>query len=258
MAAIARLDARRADRPRPRHLRRALTAPRRRWADSRAADMAGTFGPSTRGPSAEGSTGTSRLGSPRSTRSPATAFVVGGSLFAIGAALAQGDVGGPLLAASVYLAGGVFFCSGGYASVLLVTNLPHRRRDGATRSRPGAGGRRSRAAGVAQRRRPLRRHPRLRDQPRRLVHRRTDPGPGGPPDLVAGHGRLRPLPRLRPPGDGRDLRPLVALLAPRTTSAGGSSSSTSSARSSSWSPPSPPSSTATATWSPPASPTGAR
>jgi hypothetical protein len=60
----------------------------------------------------------------------ATSFVVGGSLFAIGAALAQGDVGGPLLPASVYLAGGVFFCSGGYASVLLAINLPHRRRDG--------------------------------------------------------------------------------------------------------------------------------
>ena len=29
-----------------------------------------------------------------------------------------------------------------------------------------------------------------------------------------GHGRLRPLPRLRPPGDGRDLRQLAALLAP--------------------------------------------
>jgi hypothetical protein len=48
----------------------------------------------------------------------ATAFAVGGSLFAIGAALAQGDVGGPLLPASVYLAGGAFFCTGGYASVL--------------------------------------------------------------------------------------------------------------------------------------------
>jgi hypothetical protein len=57
-------------------------------------------------------------------------FIVGGSLFAIGAALAQGDVGGPLLPASVYLAGGVFFSSGGYASVLLAINLPHRRRDG--------------------------------------------------------------------------------------------------------------------------------
>lgn len=60
----------------------------------------------------------------------ASSFVVGGLLFAIGAALAQGDVGGPLLPASVYLAGGVFFCTGGYASVLLATNLPHRRRDG--------------------------------------------------------------------------------------------------------------------------------
>jgi hypothetical protein len=60
----------------------------------------------------------------------ASSFVLGGSLFAIGAGLAQGDVGGPLLPASVYLAGGVFFCAGGYASVLLATNLPHRRRDG--------------------------------------------------------------------------------------------------------------------------------
>jgi hypothetical protein len=58
----------------------------------------------------------------------ATAFVIGGSLFAIGAALAQGDVGGPRLAASVYLVGGVFFCSGGYASVLQIVNGPHERR----------------------------------------------------------------------------------------------------------------------------------
>lgn len=57
----------------------------------------------------------------------ATAFVVGGSLFAIGAALAQGDVGGPLLPAGVYLAGGVFFCSGGYASLLQVVNSPRER-----------------------------------------------------------------------------------------------------------------------------------
>jgi hypothetical protein len=49
----------------------------------------------------------------------ASAFLVGGSLFAIGAALAQGDVGGPRLVAAVYLAGGVFFSSGGAASVRL-------------------------------------------------------------------------------------------------------------------------------------------
>jgi hypothetical protein len=58
----------------------------------------------------------------------ATAFVVGGSLFALGAALAQGDVGGPLLPAGVYLLGGVFFSSGGYAAVLQVVNGPRQGR----------------------------------------------------------------------------------------------------------------------------------
>jgi hypothetical protein len=52
----------------------------------------------------------------------ATAFVVGGSLFCIGALLAQADVGGPRLAAAVFAAGGVFFTTGGYTSVLLVVN----------------------------------------------------------------------------------------------------------------------------------------
>jgi hypothetical protein len=63
-------------------------------------------------------------------RVAAGAFLVGGSLFAIGAALAQADIGGPRLAAVVYLVGGVFFSTGGYASVLLAINAPHRRRDG--------------------------------------------------------------------------------------------------------------------------------
>jgi hypothetical protein len=54
----------------------------------------------------------------------ATAFVIGGSLFALGAALAQGDAGGPRLAAGVYLAGGVFFSTGGYAAVLQIVNGP--------------------------------------------------------------------------------------------------------------------------------------
>jgi hypothetical protein len=58
----------------------------------------------------------------------ATAFVVGGSLFAIGAVLAQGDVGGPRLAAGVYLVGGVFFSTGGYAGVLQIVNGPQQRR----------------------------------------------------------------------------------------------------------------------------------
>ena len=60
----------------------------------------------------------------------AGAFLLGGSLFAIGAALSQAHVGGPRLAAVVYMVGGVFFSTGGYASVLLAINAPHRRRDG--------------------------------------------------------------------------------------------------------------------------------
>jgi hypothetical protein len=61
----------------------------------------------------------------------AGAFLVGGSLFAIGAALAQADIGSPRLVAIVYMVGGVFFSTGGYSSVLLAINAPHRRRDGA-------------------------------------------------------------------------------------------------------------------------------
>jgi hypothetical protein len=54
----------------------------------------------------------------------ATAFVVGGSLFALGAALAQADIGEPRLVAGVYLAGGVFFSTGGAASVRLARGKP--------------------------------------------------------------------------------------------------------------------------------------
>jgi hypothetical protein len=53
----------------------------------------------------------------------ATAFVFGGSLFALGAAFAQGDVG-PRLVAAVYLVGGVFFTTGAYAALLQVANAP--------------------------------------------------------------------------------------------------------------------------------------
>jgi hypothetical protein len=55
----------------------------------------------------------------------ATAFVLGGSLFALGAALAQGDVGGPRLAAAVFLVGGFFFTTGAYSGLLLVANSRH-------------------------------------------------------------------------------------------------------------------------------------
>jgi hypothetical protein len=54
----------------------------------------------------------------------AIAFVLGGSIFALGALLAQADVGSPRLVAAVFLLGGVFFTTGGYASVLLVANAP--------------------------------------------------------------------------------------------------------------------------------------
>jgi hypothetical protein len=53
----------------------------------------------------------------------ATAFLIGGSLFAIGAALAQAGVS-TTACASVYLVGGVFFSTGGYSSVLQVVNEP--------------------------------------------------------------------------------------------------------------------------------------
>jgi hypothetical protein len=53
----------------------------------------------------------------------ATAFLIGGSLFALGAALAQAGVN-PTACATTYLVGGVFFSTGGYASVLQVVNEP--------------------------------------------------------------------------------------------------------------------------------------
>ena len=136
----------------------------------------------------------------------AGAFLVGGSLFAIGAALSQAHIGGPRLAAVVYMVGGVFFSTGGYASVLLAINAPHRRRDGSwARAAVALVGARTDQLRLPRRRRPLRRHARLRRQPDRLAARRADPDPGGPPGLEPGHHRLPPLPDLRPPGDGRHL-----------------------------------------------------
>jgi len=61
----------------------------------------------------------------------ATAFLVGGSLFAIGAALAQAGVE-TTVCATVYLVGGVFFSTGGYTSVLQVVNEPEAGWDAAT------------------------------------------------------------------------------------------------------------------------------
>jgi hypothetical protein len=53
----------------------------------------------------------------------ATAFLIGGTLFAVGAALAQAGVA-ETVCATIYLAGGVFFSTGGYTSVLQIANEP--------------------------------------------------------------------------------------------------------------------------------------
>lgn len=67
----------------------------------------------------------------------ATAFVIGGSLFCLGALLAQAHVGGPRLAAAVFMVGGIFFTTGGYASVLQVANAPRAADgDGVVRTAP--------------------------------------------------------------------------------------------------------------------------
>ncbi|MEU0898260.1 hypothetical protein [Streptomyces massasporeus] len=54
----------------------------------------------------------------------ATAFVVGGALFAVGAGIAQFGSGDATTCASVYFAGGLFFNTGGYVSLLQVVNAP--------------------------------------------------------------------------------------------------------------------------------------
>jgi hypothetical protein len=54
----------------------------------------------------------------------AFAFVAGGSLFALGAAIAQFGSGNATASASIYFAGGIFFSTGGYASLLGAINAP--------------------------------------------------------------------------------------------------------------------------------------
>ena len=54
----------------------------------------------------------------------ATAFILGGALFATGAAVAQFGSGDALECASIYFAGGLFFNTGGYVSLLQVINAP--------------------------------------------------------------------------------------------------------------------------------------
>ncbi|MFJ1969221.1 hypothetical protein ACIO93_11190 [Streptomyces sp. NPDC087903] len=54
----------------------------------------------------------------------AIAFVVGGALFAVGAAVGQFGSGDATECASIYFAGGLFFNTGGYVSLLQVVNAP--------------------------------------------------------------------------------------------------------------------------------------
>jgi hypothetical protein len=56
----------------------------------------------------------------------AGAFTLGGSLFALGAAEAQLGSGDATTTASIYFAGGIFFNTGGYASLLVAINAPER------------------------------------------------------------------------------------------------------------------------------------
>ncbi|OQR61271.1 hypothetical protein B6E66_25560 [Streptomyces maremycinicus] len=54
----------------------------------------------------------------------ATAFILGGALFAAGAAVAQFGSGDATACATIYFAGGVFFSTGGYVSLLQVIDAP--------------------------------------------------------------------------------------------------------------------------------------
>lgn len=54
----------------------------------------------------------------------ALAFVFGGGLFAAGAAVAQFGSGDAVECATIYFAGGLFFNTGGYVSLLQVVNAP--------------------------------------------------------------------------------------------------------------------------------------
>ncbi len=95
--------------------------------DSRLARKRGTL--SVRGPGdTAGRVSTADPGALRRLRRlnvvASVAFVIGGALFAAGAAVSQFGSGDPLVSAWVYLVGGLFFSTGGYVSVLQVLNAP--------------------------------------------------------------------------------------------------------------------------------------
>ena len=59
----------------------------------------------------------------------AVAFTIGGALFALGAGISQAGPGNPVASASIYFAGGLFFNTGAYASLLQAINAPRRGTD---------------------------------------------------------------------------------------------------------------------------------
>ncbi|WP_107056881.1 hypothetical protein [Streptomyces sp. NRRL S-378] len=66
------------------------------------------------------------------------AFVVGGALFALGAAVSQFGWGDTAESAVIYFAGGLFFNTGGYVSLLQVLNGPRHTPEGGGRLVTGA------------------------------------------------------------------------------------------------------------------------
>ncbi|MEU9161286.1 hypothetical protein AB0D29_13565 [Streptomyces sp. NPDC048424] len=60
------------------------------------------------------------------------AFVIGGALFALGAGVAQFGSGNALESAAIYFAGGLFFNTGGYVSLLQVLNAPRQSPQGSS------------------------------------------------------------------------------------------------------------------------------
>ncbi|MGW6836876.1 hypothetical protein ACWGCI_26190 [Streptomyces sp. NPDC054949] len=102
--------------------------------ESRAARRRGVL--SVRGPgdtaSVSASADAAALGRLRRLNALASgAFVIGGALFALGAAVAQFGSGDAAESATIYFAGGLFFSLGGYTSLLQTLNAPrHCEEDG--------------------------------------------------------------------------------------------------------------------------------
>ncbi|MFG2208206.1 hypothetical protein [Streptomyces sp. NPDC048638] len=97
--------------------------------ESRAARKRGTLavrGPGEAAARPRGADGVARARLHRLNATAAVSFVLGGLLFALGAALAQLGPHSPTSWAAVYFVGGAFFTAGAYASLLQAINAPRR------------------------------------------------------------------------------------------------------------------------------------